>query len=76
MRSGLKIVDCTAAESYLLHAEALRSPGVLDLSGYSGDVGKLAARIVLSRALELRPSMALRAIVEEWGPDRIVREIY
>lgn len=66
----------SAADDLLIHADAIRGLGIVDPSGFKGDVGQLASKILIGMALRKRPALCLRALVEEWDMQRIIRELY
>ena len=66
----------TAAEYLLICSDALKVHGIVDMTGIEHDIGKTCARIKIGQQLSKRPAVCLRAIVEEWEPSRIVRELY
>lgn len=66
----------TPADLLLIHADAISAGGITDMTGYTGDAGVLASRIRMGQLLRKRPGLCLRALVEEWDKERIVRELY
>lgn len=64
---------------YLLENEdavLFGASGILILSNYHEDFSVAFARIRLAQELRRRPDIALRAMMEDWGALRIVRELY
>lgn len=71
--AGLAERYANPAEILLFYESALRGREIKDASGFS-DVA--IPRIALGKALKARLGLCLRALVEDWPADRIVRELY